>query len=129
MLKALKHSCSLALVLSLLFSTVGYSITSFACTMKPEANCRTCKEGHEHSSCEANSVHSKANACCKANVEYKVVKSEFEKPYEAKASLSTMMFAPLITTGYGYEVLPSVVTPTSSLQPVDRCILLSTFLI
>lgn len=121
MLKAFKHSFTFILAFSLLVSSVGYTVKSFACPkMQREAatKCWMCKE-----------TPAKKD-CCQAKVEHKAVKSEFEKPYEVKSSASSEYLSKAVSIFVNYEPERNILTVLPiSMHSVEKSILFSTFLI
>lgn len=129
MSKSLRHNFSFILILSLLFSSVGYSVTSFACPMM--RNVKTlCSE------CDMTPSEAQKD-CCKPKTEHRVVKAEFEKPHEFKtdilllakfpASTISLAFANSLNSHAATHAL--LFLPASSLHSMEKCALLSTFII
>lgn len=76
--------------------------------------------------CKKDVSRVEAKVCCNAKVEYRVVKSEFE---QATAFQQAIIQPVSGAIHYGYE--PQVLAPVHvlPLRPVEKCALLSTFLI
>ncbi len=120
-----RHSLSFGLAISLLISSVGYSVISFACPeMEDETTiCTNC----------ASSDQQAQKNCCKPRVERKVVKAEFEKPEHLKP-----LFVQIACIAFTSIAINTVDIARSSVTrfetclydpPADTCALLSTYLI
>ncbi len=129
MSKTLRHNFSFILILSLLFSSVGYSVTSFACPMM---------RGTEKPCSECNTTSSEAQKdCCKSKTEHKVIKAEFEKPHEFKAIIlllatfpaGTFTLALADSLNANADTHTLLLLPAYSLHSMEKCTLLSTFII
>ena len=113
-------------LLSFIFSTVGVTIANCACP-EIEAKQEACRN-------EQNEKPGLSQTTCCCDAEYMALKSDFQKPAE---------FHPAISFLFGFFMLqkvslPSLFSPVSlpkensiacSRSSVDRCALLSTFLI
>ena len=116
----------IVVLLSLVFSTVGVSIANCACP-EIEAKQEACKNEQDEKP-----VLSQTSCCCDA--EYIALKSDFQKPAE---------FHPVISSWFAFFViqrisivslfspatLPKENSITCSRSSVDKCVLLSTFVI
>jgi hypothetical protein len=125
MSKLLTYSYSLGLIVSLIFSSVGYTVVSFACPQMEDEQtaCMDCKQTRQD----------KPKDCCKPQIERKVVKAEFERPSQFRAHIDQLHFATVVTADYSYVgivVLPIIrFEPLAAAPSVEKCALLSTFLI
>ena len=124
MSKIFRHSLSFGLAMSLLISSVGYSVISFACPeMEDETTiCTNC----------AASDQQPQKDCCKPRVERKVVKAEFEKPEYAMTlyvSSACIAFSNFDISSVYHVRLSRSYYKTYLGPPPDTCALLSTYLI
>ena len=132
MSKVTRHIFSASLVACLIFSSVGFTAVSMACPnmmAKPGTACPKCKHG------VIPSKHAKD--CCKKTFEHKVVKTEFEKPEITKSQVSLQIVIPAFVTRsiFSQQLSTSLTSPLSAHIPIssvgsmEKCALLSTFLI
>jgi len=126
MSNSVRHSFSLVLVLSLLVSSVGYTMISFACPMMKEksTSCIDCKQSSKDA----------PGDCCKAKIERKVLRSEFEKPSEFKTTFSYLTIPVVALATECFVEISISLSQTdiiigTPLYSVEKCAQLSTFLI
>jgi hypothetical protein len=124
-----QHIARITVIVALFASTIGITTVSLSCPMGKEmtAGCPKCK----HTRPERN------DGCCKTTVQFTVLKTEFQKPVHFKTTLShqLIIFALLPEVFYSdiHTRLSSTPIPEHmsclSTTPVEKCALLSTFLI
>src|SRR5579872_5224358 len=116
-------------LLALIFSTVGVTVTSCACPKMPvkQTACSHCKKERTEK------TDASGSSCCSYG-KHLVLKNDYQKPLE---------FQPLLTIAIAFSSSPieqkahsgfaflNPVTPITAFpqRPVEKCALLSTFLI
>ena len=132
MSKITRHIISSALAACLIFSSVGYTAVSIACPnmmAKQGSACPKCKHGR---------IPTKdTKDCCKTKIEHKVINAEFEKPLSPKSFIAPHFAIPaLVFYSNSSDVHSAYLISLhradillSPLSSVEKCALLSTFLI
>ena len=118
------------LLLSLVFSIVGVTITNCACPKIDvvQETCSTCKNS------QTTKKGSPSNSCCSHVSTHLVLKNDFQKPYESHSLISLSLIFYLVQWDLS---LPSLFPSSNQKEhsivifhsSLDTCVLLSTFLI